>query len=122
MTTLATTLRNARADQITAAVGNAGLLRIYTAGYATLLSENVCGTPLAPAAVGGVLTFNAVASATASGSGTAAVARLLTSAGVMKVEGLTVGTSGTDVILDTTTIVSGDTVSITSGTITEGNP
>jgi hypothetical protein len=122
VTTLATTLRNARADQITSAVGNAGLLRIYTAGYASLLSENVMGTPMAPAAAAGVLTLNAISSATASATGTAAIARLLTSAGVMKVEGLTVGTSGTDVILDTTSIVSGDTVSITSATITEGNP
>lgn len=121
MTTLATTLRNARADQITSACGSLALLRIYTAAYATLLSENVCNATFAPAAAGGVLTLNAISAATAVGAGTAAVARILTAGAVMQIEGMTVGTAATDVILDSTSISIGQTVSITGATITEGN-
>lgn len=121
MTTLSTALRNARADQITALAGSGALLRLYTAGYATLLSENVCDAVLAPAAAGGVLTLNPIADATAVGTGAAAVARLLTSGATMLIEGLTVGLVATDVILDETAITTGDTVSITSATTTEGN-
>jgi hypothetical protein len=97
------------------------LLRIYTAAYATLLSENVCNATFAPAAAGGVLTLNAISAATAVGAGTAAVARILTAGAVMQIEGMTVGTAATDVILDSTSISIGQTVSITGATITEGN-
>ncbi len=122
MASLALALRNARADAITAFVGGSALLRLYTAGYATLLSENVCNATFAPAAAGGVLTLNAIADATAVGTGAAAVARILTSGAVMAVEGLTVGTGAEDVVLNDTAITIGDDVSITSATITEGNP
>ena len=66
---LATTLRNARLDQITAAIdaGTAGLLRIYdgsrpaTGGAATtLLAELTLSDPSSGAAAGGVLTFSAI--------------------------------------------------------------
>ena len=72
--TLSTALRNARANQITTTAGASALLRIYTAAYASLLSENVCNATFAPAAVGGILTLNAIASATAGNTGTAAIA------------------------------------------------
>ena len=121
MTTLSTALRNARADQITALAGAGALLRLYTAGYATLLSENVCDAVLAPGAVDGVLTFNPIASATGVGAGDAAIARLLTSGAVMLIEGLSVGLAGTDVVLDDVAITVGRTVDITSATTTEGN-
>jgi hypothetical protein len=71
-----------------------------SAGVATLL-----GTPL---------------SATASASGTAALAELRDSAGNTIVSGLTVGTSGTDIIVNNTAIVNGESVSISSGTVTAG--
>lgn len=57
-------------------------------------------------------------SATASGSGTAALAELRDSAGNTVASGLTVGTAGTDVIITSTSITAGETVSITAGTIT----
>ena len=59
-------------------------------------------------------------SATASASGTAALAEFRNNAGTTVVSGLTVGTSATDIILGTTSITSGGTVTITSGTITHG--
>jgi sugar (pentulose or hexulose) kinase len=59
-------------------------------------------------------------SVAASASGTAALAELRNNAGITVVSGLTVGTSATDIILGTTTISSGGTVTITAGTITHG--
>lgn len=60
-------------------------------------------------------------SATASATGTAAKAELRNNAGTVIVSGLTVGTSGTDVIISSTSISTGQTVQITSGTITHPN-
>jgi hypothetical protein len=123
---MATTLRNARADAITTALGTSALLRIYTAAYATLLVELVCnGSAFAAGASGGVLTLNSVSAGTAVASGTAAIARLLTSGATMKLEGITVtDSSGAGPLkLDQTgtTISSGQSVTLTSGTVTEGN-
>jgi hypothetical protein len=59
-------------------------------------------------------------SVAASASGTAALAELRNNAGTTVVSGLTVGTSATDIVLGTTTITSGGTVSVTAGTITHG--
>ena len=59
-------------------------------------------------------------SVAASASGTAALAELRNNAGTTVVSGLTVGTAATDIILGTTTITSGGTVTITAGTITHG--
>lgn len=73
-----------------------------------------------PATVSGdVLTISGVPlSATASATGTAALAELRNNAGTVIVGGLTVGTSGTNVIISSTAITSGQTVQVTSGTIT----
>ena len=59
-------------------------------------------------------------SATATGTGTAALAEFRNTAGTVIVSGLTVGTSGTDIIINATAISTGQTVQITSGTITHG--
>jgi hypothetical protein len=55
---------------------------------------------------------------TASGSGTAAKADLRDSNGVVIIPGLTVGTSGTDIVIGSTTINAGDTVTCSAGTLT----
>lgn len=117
------TLRNNRADQITAFAGTSAKLRIYTAAYGALLAECVCnGSAFAAAASGGVLTLNAVSAGTATGAGTAAIARIYKSDGTtMVIEGLTAGTAGTNIVLTNAVIAIGDTVTVTSGTITEGN-
>lgn len=124
-----TTLRNARMDVITTAAGNAALLRIYdgtrpaTGGTATtLLAELTCGTPFAAAASGGVLTLGSITQdPSANVSGTATWFRIVTSGGTFVADG-NVGTSGSDLNLTTTTIVSGQPVSVTSFVLTEGNP
>lgn len=120
---LNTTLRNNRADQITSFAGTSAKLRIYTAAYASQLVECVCdASAFAAAASSGVLTLNTISAGTASNTGTAAIARIYKSDGTtIVIEGLTVGTSGTNIVLTSATINSGDTVTITSATITEGN-
>lgn len=124
-----TTLRNAMLDAITTAAGSAALLRIYdgarpaSGGAATtLLAELTCGTPFAAGAASGVLTLGSITQdSSANATGTATWFRIVTSGGTFVLDG-NVGTSGSDLNLTTTSIVSGQPVSITSITITEGNP
>lgn len=125
-------VRNAMLDAINAAMNagaGAGLLRIYdgsrpaTGGSATtLLAELTLSDPAAAAASGGVLTFSAItADASANATGTATWFRIVDSTGATVLDG-SVGTSGADLNLNTTSIVAGANVSISSGTITAGNP
>lgn len=124
-----TTLRNAKLNAITTALGGSALLRIYsgtrpaTGGTATtLLAELTCNATFAPAASGGVLTLNAITQdSSADATGTATWFRLLTSAASAQIDG-NVGTSGSDLNLTTTSIVATQPVSVTSFTITDGNP
>lgn len=122
--TLATTLRNNRADQITTFASTSAKIRIYTAAYATALVDCICSaSAFAAAASGGVLTLNAITAGTASAAGTAAIARIYKSDGTtMVIEGLTVGVSASNINITNTTIAVSDTVTVTSATITEGNP
>lgn len=123
-----TALRNSKLDAITTAVGASGKLRIYdgtrpaTGGTATtLLAELTCNATFAPAASGGVLTLNAITSDTsADATGTATWFRITTSGGTAQIDG-NVGTSGSDLNLNTTSIVAAATVAVTSFTITAGN-
>jgi len=125
-------LRNAQLDALTTFAGNSGKLRIYTAtrpatgaaiGGATLLAELTCNATFAPAATGGVLTLNAIAQdASADATGTAAWFRLWKSDGTTAVLDGDVGTSGSDLNLNSVSITVGGTVSVTSFVITAGNP
>jgi hypothetical protein len=120
--TLNTTLRNARATAIVTEAGATAKLTVYTAAYGAVLYTSTCAATLGTVAAG-VLTFNAVGDATASGAGTAAIARLFKTDGTtMVIEGLTVGTSGANINITNTTIAVSDVVTTSSGTITEGNP
>jgi len=78
--------------------------------------------PATPATItSGVFTLAGTPlTATASGTGTAALAEFRNNAGTVIVSGLTVGTSGTDLILGTVSVTSGQTVQVTSGAITHG--
>lgn len=122
-----TTLRNAQLDNITSTVGASGLFRIYdgtrpaTGGTATtLLVTLTLNSTFAPAASGGVLTLNSITSGTAVATATATWFRILTSGATFVIDG-SVGTSGADLNLSTTSIVTGATVAISSATITAGN-
>lgn len=119
--TLNTTLRNARATAIVTEAGSGAKLAVYTSAYGTKLYESTCAATLGTVS-GGVLTFNAVGSATATAAGTAAIARLFKSDGTtMVMEGMTVGTSGSNIVITNTTIAVDDTVTTSSATITEGS-
>lgn len=119
-----TTLKNSRMDAITSAIGTSGLVKIYTAGggattcSGTMLASLALSATAAPASSNGVLTFNAITNATASAAGTAVCAVITTSVGTAVVDGLTVGTTGTNVVLNSNVISSGQTVSITAASLT----
>lgn len=122
-----TTLRNARLDAITTAAGASALLKIYdgtrpaTGGtVTTLLATLTCNATFAPAASAGTLTLNAITGANAVATSTATWARLTTSGGTF-VADCSVGTSGTDIVLNTAAIVSGAAVAVTSAVFTAGN-
>lgn len=126
----AATLRNAKLDAITTFAGNAALVRIYdgtqpaTGGTpTTLLAELTCGTPFAAAAAAGVLTVGTIIQdSSANATGTATWFRVVKADGTTHCIDGTVGTSGADLNLTTTSIVSGQPVQITSFTINDGNP
>lgn len=124
-----TTLRNAQLDAITTAVGASAKLRIYSgtrpASVAdpitgTLLAELICNaSAFAAAASGGVLTASAISNdASANATGTATHYRLWKSDGTTAVIDGDVGMSGADLILDNTSIAVGQTVGVSSFTIT----
>lgn len=127
---MVTNLRNARLDAITTFVGASGKLRIYSGSrpatggsITTLLAELTLNATFAPAASGGVLTLNAITGdTTADATGTATWGRVFKSDGTTICFDCSVGTSGTDIILNTASIVAGAAVTVTSATITEGNP
>lgn len=127
----AVTLKNARLDAITTAIGTSGLLRIYSGTQPTnpdtalsgntVLAELALSSTFAAGASSGVLTASTItADSSADATGTATFFSLLTSGGTRKVDG-SVGTSGADLNLNTTSIVLGAQVSVSSLTITAGN-
>lgn len=105
-------------DAIDAGSG-AGKLEIGTTGMASILAVIVLGDPCGTV-TNGVLTFSGFprSDTSADASGTAAAARMRTSDDTDVVTGLTVGTSGTDVILDSVNITAGQTITINSASIT----
>lgn len=122
-------VRNARNDAITTQIGSNGLLRIYdgsrpsTGGTATtLLAELALSATAAGASSGGVLTFNSITQdSSANATGTTTWHRFATSGGTALIDG-NCGTSGSDLNFNTTSIVSGAAVAVSSYTITDGNP
>lgn len=128
---LSTTIRNEIVQRVQVNIdlgAGAGLLRVYdgsrpaTGGTATtLLAELTFSDPCAPAASGGVLTFSSItADASANATGTATWGRFVDSTGTFCSD-FSVGTSGSDLNLNSTSINSGVQVSVTSGTITAPN-
>lgn len=124
------TLRDNMLDEITARAGASALLRIYdgarpaTGGSATtLLAELTCNATFAAGASSGVLTLNAItADPSANATGTATWFRIVQSGGSTHVFDGNVAASASDLNLNTTSIVAGANVSITSFTITAPNP
>jgi len=125
-----TAVRNSMLTDIVTAVGASGLVRIYDgtrpAGPGTAISTQVLLAELTCSATfgtvsGGVLTVSSItADSSANATGTATWFRVTTSAGAGVIDG-NVGTSGSDLNLTSTGITTGQSVSIKSFTITEGN-
>lgn len=120
--TYTTAVKNARMtavrDQIDGGAA-AGKLEIGTAGMGSVLATITLNDPSGTIS-GGVLTLSGFpkSDTSADASGTAAVARIRDSNNTDVITGLTVGTSGSDINLDSTSITAGQTVTINSATIT----
>lgn len=105
-------------DQIDAGAG-AGTLEIGTTGFASTLAIITLADPSGTASAG-ALTFDFdpdVSDTSANATGTAAEARIKDSNGTIVISGLTVGTTGSDINLDSVSITAGQTVTLTTGTI-----
>lgn len=120
--------RNEALDAI-ANEANSGKLRFYSGTRPTdadtalsgntLLAELTMNATAFGSASAGVITANAITSdSSADATGTASFVRITQSDGSTAWADLSVGTSGTEVILNTVSIVSGAQVSISSFTVT----
>ena len=111
----------ARMAAVVAQAGTTAVLEIGTTGMAAVLATIPLGNPIAGAATGaGVLALSGFprSDTAADNSGIAAAARIRTaSAGADIITGLTVGLSGSDINLDSVNITAGQTVTITSASI-----
>lgn len=126
MTQYSTTLRNNLVDTIDSTIGAGGKLEILDVDGVTILATFVwTGTPFG-AGVGGVITLTApdVNPVTAGNTGVATTARFRTAANVDVITGFTVGTVGTIVIIDNTSINTGQAVTLVfaASTITAPHP
>jgi hypothetical protein len=104
---------------------NAGFIEIYTgtqpvnantalSGNTLLATLTFSNPAFGAAAAGGIITANAITPGTAAATGTATFARIYKSDGTTVVMDIQVGTSGAGLNLNTTSIVSGITVSCAS--------
>lgn len=125
--TYSTTAANARlAAGLTAAVSGQsvdggssfGTLVIGIAGMASVLATITLQKPSFTIASKVATLAGVPLSTSATGTGTAAAAQFVDSASNVIISGLTVGTSATDIVLNSTSISIGQTVTVTSGTIT----
>jgi len=121
-----TTLKNTRMNSVVSAIDNGGagsLLFGDVSGFgganllAVIIFAATCGT-----VSGGVLTFNStpLVDASAAATGTATQAEVEDGVGHVVISGLTVGTSGSDINLSSTSIVAGQSVTLTAASITHG--
>lgn len=126
----AATLKTSRSAAISTAVGASGKLLLYTGAHPASPDSAATGTLLVTlpcsatfgSASGGVLTLNAISSATAVGTGTAGWARVTLNDGTTGIIDfdVTVTGSGGYLQMANTSITAGDTVTAPStNTITE---
>ena len=125
---MSTALRTSRSTAIVTLAGATAFLNIYsgsipanpdTVASGTLLVQLPCSAVLGTV-TSGVLTFNAITTTAAIATGTAGYARLVTSSGATTgIIDLDVGTTGTSVVLNTTSIATGGPVVVNSAVITE---
>jgi hypothetical protein len=120
-----TTLRNNQVSQIQSSVGASGTLKIFSgaepANCAAADPTGLLATITLPATFltssGGVTTIAGSWTVAASGTGTAQSFRMYDGSSVCHVQGNTT----TDLVLNNTSITTGQTVTVTSFTVTAGN-
>lgn len=121
--TYRTSLKTTRMNDVKTDIdsgGAAGTIEIGTSGMGAVLAVLTLSYPCG-SVTGDTLTFSAITSdSSADATGTAAEARIKNSAGTAIVTGLTVGTSGANINLNTTSIVAAGTVSLSAGSIQHG--
>ena len=122
--------RNAQQQGLITYAGSGSIIRLYDgtqpANANTAISTQTLLVSLTIAGgfgtdSNGTITLGAVTSGTAGASGTASFFRIVKSDGTTVVMDGSVGTSGSDLNLNTTTVASSQTVSITAGTIIRAN-
>ena len=122
--------RNAQQQGLITYAGTGSIIRLYDgsqpANANTAISTQTLLVDLTIAGgfgtdSNGTITLGAVTSGTAAASGTASFFRIVKSDGTTVVMDGSVGTSGSDLNLNTTTVASAQTVSITAGTIIRAN-
>jgi hypothetical protein len=130
---MSVTVRNARLDAIETAIGTGAVLKIRTGAPPTNIADADSGTVLATltldsnwmadAASGSKALAGTWQDTSADAAGTAGHFRIYASNGTTQhIQGTVGGTSsGEDMELDNTSIAAGQTVTITSFTLTDGN-
>lgn len=128
---LSTTVRNARLDAIETAVGVSAVLKIRTGAQPANVAAADSGTVLATvnlpsdwmaAASGGSKALSGSwTDASADATGTAAHFRVYASDGTTAHIQGSVGTSGTDMVVDSTSFTAGQAFTVNSFTLTDGN-
>lgn len=138
MVSYLSTLRSARMDQITTAIGTVGVFKFYSSSAGSvpanvgavpsslnvlLCQLSITSSNFAAAASSGVLTANAFTTESAAdGTGTVTYGRMCTSTGLAVFQTTAGSSVGNEMVFNSASISSGSAVSITSLTITEGNP
>ena len=120
------TLRNDQVSQIQTRIGSAGHLKIFSgaqpANCAAADPSGLLADITLPAtfltSTGGVTTIAGSWTVSASGTGTAACFRMYDGSAACHLQ----GNVTTDLTLNNTSIASGQTVTVTSFTVTAGNP
>jgi hypothetical protein len=128
---LSTTVRNARLDAIESTIGTDAVLKIRTGAAPADVATADSGTVLASltlpsdwmaaAASGAKAKSGTWQDASADNSGTAAHFRVYASDGTTAHMQGTVGTSGTDMIVDSVSFTAGQSFTINTFTLTDGN-
>ena len=119
--TYSAALKTARMNAVVSQAGASAKLEIGTAGMGTVLATITRGATMGTVS-GDTLTISGVplSDTSADATGVAAEARIRTSGNADVITGLTVGTSGTHIVIDNTSINAGQTVTLVSGTIQHG--
>lgn len=119
--TYSNTVKDNRMTQVLNAIdggAGAGYIEICSAAYAAVLATITLSDPCGSVAAQALTLTMPKSDTTADNTGTAAIARIKDSNGNIIVSGLTVGTSGTDIVLSSLAITAGDTVTLNSAVIT----